>query len=182
MSSQNKDRTAGIACSLLSEYEASTARLRTPPFFFFTFDIHKHLLLLLNVQLMPAACGACFLLSRQHQMCQPNACQDMWVTWVNDFQPVAIRQCMSRYTWINALLIWICCVATNPRAYYKNDICVQQGLPTVQWYTTVPEIIWGPRSCIVSMKPFVDLSNLPCHAIMTTKTTGIVSMDDIVWS
>ncbi len=44
VSSQTKDRPAGMADSLLSEYEASTARLITPPFFSFTFDIHKHLL------------------------------------------------------------------------------------------------------------------------------------------
>lgn len=157
VSSQTKDRPAGMADSLLSEYEASTARLITPPFFSFTFDLHKHLLLLLNVQLMPAAPGTCFLLSRQHQACQPNAFQNMWATWVNDFQPDTIRQCMSRWTWVIPLLKWICCVA-YPRAYHKNDVCVQQGLPTVQWYTTVPEINWGPRFRVVSM---MDLSNLP---------------------
>ncbi len=86
-------------------------------------------------------------------MCQPNACQNMWVTWVIAFQPDTIRQYMSRCTRINPLFIWICCVATYPRAYYKKEICVQQGLSTVQCYTTVPEIIWGLRSCIVSMKP-----------------------------
>jgi len=34
----------------------------------------------------------------------------------------------------------------------------------------------------VSMKPYVALSNLPCHPITTTKTTGVVSTNDVVWS
>ena len=113
-------------------------------------------------------------------MCQPNACQNMWVTWVIAFQPDTIRQYMSRCTRINLLFIWICRVATYPRAYYKKEICVQQGLSTVQWYTTVPEIIWGLRSCIVSMKP---LWICPvCHVTQSWPLKqGIVSMDDIVW-
>ncbi len=150
VSSQNKERTARIACSLLSDDGASAARLTTIPFFSFlhtwTITCVFHSLLLLNVQLKPAASGACFLLSRQPRMWQPNACQDMWVTWGNDFKNDTTGQCMSRYTWINPLLTWICCVATYPGACYKNDICVPQQLATVQWYTSVPETIWGPRS------------------------------------
>ncbi len=49
MSEQRQTCWDSLYRSLLSKYEAATARLITPPLFYFTFNMRKHLLLLLNV-------------------------------------------------------------------------------------------------------------------------------------